>query len=78
VERLRKQLPRELALPKGVLHPLRWTGGISAMGDSDTHFDEVLWRADQALIRAKQSGRNNTQLEATGSHPPEARSSASA
>lgn len=78
VERLRKQLPRELALPKGVVHPLRWTGGISAMGDTDTNFDEVLWRADQALIRAKQSGRDNTQLEAPGSHPPQARSSASA
>lgn len=74
-ERLRKQLPRELALPKGVMLPLRWTGGISAMGDTDSNFDEALWRADQALIRAKQAGRNNTQLEAVGTHPPEMRSS---
>jgi diguanylate cyclase (GGDEF)-like protein len=73
-ERLRKQLPRELKLPKGVVHSLRWTGGISAMSNADSKFDEALWRADQALMRAKQAGRNNTQLEAVGTHPPAARS----
>jgi len=77
-ERLRKQLPRELNLPKGVVHSLRWTGGISSMGDNDTSFDDVLWRADQALIRAKQAGRNNTQVEAVGSQPRPPRSEASA
>ena len=75
-ERLRKQLPRELKLAKGVVHPLSWTGGISVMDPSDRAFDEVLWRADQALIRAKQAGRNNTQLEAAGTHPPQVKSSA--
>ena len=73
-ERLRKQLPREIALPKGVQHTLGWTGGISAMDDTDENFDDVLRRADQALIRAKQAGRNNTQLEAAGTQPPATRS----
>ena len=62
VDRLRKQLPRELTLPKGIEHPLKWTGGLSVMADTDAKFDDVLWRADKALIRAKETGRNNTQI----------------
>ena len=60
VERLRRELPRHINLPKGVVHTLRWTGGLSGMKDNDTKFDDVLWRADQALLEAKQRGRNNT------------------
>ena len=60
VERLRRELPRHINLPKGVVHTLRWTGGLSGMKDSDRKFDDVLWRADQALLEAKQRGRNNT------------------
>lgn len=75
-ERLRKQLSREISLPKGVVHALSWTGGISAMGRTDQNFDDVMRRADQALIRAKQAGRNITQLEAVGTEPPAARSDA--
>jgi len=59
-ERLRKQLPREIPLTKGVVHTLRWTGGLSSMHDRDTKPDEVLWRADQALLHAKTAGRNLT------------------
>ncbi len=62
VERLRKQLPREIPLTKGVIHQLRWTGGLSAMHDKDTKPDDVLWRADQALLQAKEAGRNNTKI----------------
>ncbi len=61
-ERLRRQLPHEVTLTKGVLHSLRWTGGISAIADADTKFDDVLWRADQALIQAKEAGRNVTHM----------------
>lgn len=59
-QRLRQQLPRELTLMNGVVHALRWTGGLSAMIDLDTKFDNVLWRADKALMYAKEAGRNNT------------------
>lgn len=62
VERLRKQLPREIPLTKGVMHPLRWTGGLSAMHDKDSKPDDVLWRADQALLQAKEGGRNITKI----------------
>ena len=61
-ERLRKQLPREMALTKGVIHQLRWTGGLSVMHDKDTKPDDVLWRADQALFQAKEAGRNVTKI----------------
>jgi diguanylate cyclase (GGDEF)-like protein len=60
VERLRKQLPREVELTRGIRHPLRWTGGLSAMHDTDTMPEDVLWRADQALLKAKEAGRNLT------------------
>lgn len=62
VERLRKQLPRDVPLLRDLMHPLRWTGGLSAIADADTKFDDVLWRADKALIQAKEGGRNNTQI----------------
>ncbi|MEW6331480.1 MAG: diguanylate cyclase [Pseudomonadota bacterium] len=61
-ERLRRQLPREITLPKGVIHQLRWTGGLSAMHDKDAKPDDVLWRADQALFQAKEAGRNVTKV----------------
>ncbi|BAV32796.1 hypothetical protein SCL_0474 [Sulfuricaulis limicola] len=61
-ERLRRQLPREISLPKGVIHQLRWTGGLSAMHDKDAKPDDVLWRADQALFQAKEAGRNLTKI----------------
>ena len=66
VERLRKQLPRTLLLGANHEHSLKWTGGLSVMADGDGKFDDVLWRADKALMQAKAAGRNNTQL-----FPPE-------
>jgi diguanylate cyclase (GGDEF)-like protein len=62
VERLRRELPRHIQLPKGLVHTLRWTGGLSAMHNGDKKFDAVLWRADQALLEAKENGRNNTRV----------------
>ncbi|MBI3545968.1 MAG: diguanylate cyclase [Gammaproteobacteria bacterium] len=70
-ERLRKHLPREISLPKGVSHPLRWTGGLSVMDDKDTKPDDVLWRADQALLQAKEGGRNITKIYDPATGQPE-------
>ena len=68
-ERLRKQLPREVRLSHGIVHPLRWSGGLSVMTEEDGKSDEVLARADQALLRAKESGRNTTLLDIPASAP---------
>lgn len=59
-ERLRQALPRELELKPGVLHELHWTGGLSEIQASDTKPEDVLWRADQSLLFAKDAGRNRT------------------
>ncbi len=61
-ERLRRALPRQVELKPGVHHDLRWTGGLSAFHDSDTKPDDVLRRADQALLRAKEAGRHRTMV----------------
>jgi diguanylate cyclase (GGDEF)-like protein len=71
VERLRRQLPREIPLTKGVIHQLRWTGGLSTMYDKDTKPDDVLWRADQALLQAKEAGRNITKVYDPAAGAPE-------
>lgn len=61
-QRLRQELPRTVPLTNDHMHTLRWTGGLSAMSAKDTKFDQVLWRADQALLRAKEAGRNQTHV----------------
>lgn len=71
-ERLRWELPAEIMLPHGVRHPLRWTGGISVTTSADARFDDVLWRADQALLRAKEAGRNVSSVH-DPEFPPEPR-----
>ncbi len=58
--RLRQELPGTLAITPAYSHPLRWTAGLAEMLGSDGRFDQVLWRADQALLRAKDLGRNRT------------------
>ncbi len=69
-ERLRRQLPRDIPLTKGIMHRVRWTGGLSVIADKDKKFDDVLWRADQALIQAKEAGRNITRIYDPASGPP--------
>ena len=71
VDRLRRQLPREIPLTKGVIYRLRWTGGLSAMHDKDAKPDDVLWRADQALLQAKEAGRNITKVYDPATGAPE-------
>lgn len=61
-ERLRKLLPRQITLPRGLMHELRWSGGLSVMSNRDKRFSDVLWRADQALILAKEDGRHRTKI----------------
>ena len=57
-ERLRRALPREIELKPRVRHALRWSGGLGAIQETDEKPEDVLRRADQALLRAKEAGRN--------------------
>lgn len=67
--RLRRALPQELLLTPGARHELRWTGGLSAIQSTDTRPEDVLWRADQALLRAKEDGRNRTGVDDSNDTP---------
>jgi diguanylate cyclase (GGDEF)-like protein len=59
-ERLRRDLPKLIELKSGVQHELHWSGGLSTFHESDARPDDSLRRADQALLRAKEAGRNRT------------------
>jgi diguanylate cyclase (GGDEF)-like protein len=58
--RLRRALPRELPLIEDIVHKLSWSGGLSEMSPADSKAADVLWRADQALLQAKEIARNTT------------------
>ncbi len=60
VAQLRRDLPEEIMLTPTYQHPLRWAGGLAVMQDDDAASDDVLKRADQALLKAKEAGRNRT------------------
>jgi diguanylate cyclase (GGDEF)-like protein len=59
-ERLRNQLPQEIALLNGTAHTAHWSGGVGAMTESDASVSDVLARADQAVRHAKETARNTT------------------
>jgi diguanylate cyclase (GGDEF)-like protein len=62
--RLRQNLPATLELAPGVTHVLSWSGGLSEYSRHDQSENAALSRADQALLDAKRSGRNQTQIKA--------------
>ena len=60
--RLREELPLTVELSKGVFQALGWTGGLSVTDPFDHDYKEVLKRADRALLKAKNQGRNRTKI----------------
>ncbi|PWB57979.1 MAG: GGDEF domain-containing protein [Nitrosomonadales bacterium] len=62
--RLRQNLPVELELTHGVMYKLQWSGGLSEYKKTDEAENMALSRADNALLEAKRSGRNQTKLAA--------------
>jgi diguanylate cyclase (GGDEF)-like protein len=65
LERVREQLA--LTLTTGRVPPFTVSFGLASSVDADT-FDEVVSVADQALLSAKQHGRNRTVVAAAHSH----------
>ena len=63
-QRLREQLSPQVELKPNVLHHLQWSGGLSEYSRHDQSENAALARADQALLDAKRSGRNRTELKA--------------
>jgi diguanylate cyclase (GGDEF)-like protein len=63
-ERLRENMPREVELTPGVIHSLKWSGGLSEYRRNDTSENMALSRADNALLEAKRQGRNRTKIAA--------------
>lgn len=62
--RLRQNLPTTVELAPNVTHALSWSGGLSEYNRHDQSENAALSRADQALLDAKRSGRNQTQIKA--------------
>ncbi|BCB25461.1 hypothetical protein SKTS_03470 [Sulfurimicrobium lacus] len=62
--RLRQNLPEELELTRGVMHQLRWSGGLSEYKKNDETENMALSRADSALLEAKRAGRDQTRMAA--------------
>lgn len=63
-ERLRQKFPAELELAPGIMHKLRWSGGLSEYKKNDANENMALSRADSALLEAKRAGRNQTRIAA--------------
>lgn len=60
VAQFRRDMPEIIMLTPTYRHTLRWSGGLATIQDDDLRFDDVLKRADQALLKAKEAGRNRT------------------
>jgi diguanylate cyclase (GGDEF)-like protein len=71
-ERLRQHLPQTLELKPGTSYIVSWTGGLSAIERGDTDHEQVLWRADKALLMAKQAGRKRSYYHRSDSIPKQA------
>ena len=61
--RLRANMPTLLELSPTIQHALQWSGGLSEYSKNDANENLALTRADEALLEAKRSGRNRTQVK---------------
>lgn len=62
-ERLRKMVARTPMVQEGKVIPLTVSIGVTGMNAGDTSADDALIRADQALYRAKEGGRNKVSVD---------------
>jgi diguanylate cyclase (GGDEF)-like protein len=61
-ERLRRKVAETPLILEGRVIPVTVSIGIAAIKASDATPDEALLRADEALYRAKKSGRNRVEI----------------
>lgn len=62
--RLRSNIPAQIEIRPGVQFDLKWSGGLSEYSRNDKVENAALSRADAALLEAKRTGRNRTQINA--------------
>lgn len=62
--RLRMNVPAHIELRPGVQFELKWSGGLSEYSRKDKVENAALSRADAALLDAKRTGRNRTEIKA--------------
>lgn len=63
-QRLREKFPSQMELLPNVTHNVGWSGGLSEYSRHDKSENAALARADQALLDAKRSGRDRTEIKA--------------
>jgi len=63
-QRLREKFPAQMELLPEVMHKVGWSGGLSEYNRHDQSENAALARADQALLDAKRSGRDRTEIKA--------------
>jgi diguanylate cyclase (GGDEF)-like protein len=63
-QRLREKFPTQMELLPNVMHNVGWSGGLSEYSRRDQSENAALARADQALLDAKRSGRDRTEIKA--------------
>ena len=61
-QRLRENLPKEIELRPDLMHAVSWSGGLSEYSRQDKSENAALARADQALLEAKRTGRDRTEV----------------
>ena len=61
-QRLRENLPKEIELRPDLMHTVSWSGGLAEYSRQDKSENAALARADQALLDAKRSGRDRTEV----------------
>lgn len=62
IERIREQYAQASVPGIPDSHPLAFSAGISQLRSSDSHLEQIIQRADNALYQAKSQGRNQTVL----------------
>jgi len=62
-ERLREEVEASVIKYDGVSFQMRVSLGVAAVRDDETSCERWFSRTDQALYRAKQGGRNRTEVD---------------